>query len=259
MTEFIVFIAFVVWSLLWSFAWVIIDRRADRSTILTWRSHCDSCRHVLARYDLIPFMSFVSTGWICRYCKITLPRFLWLAEFVYGAIFAIGWYLIWEQIWYIYPIVALIIWTMATLSRYDRVYQEVVVPLVIIQLIIVLLLFPSIPRLGLTSIIGFFGMIYGVWLMIQRYKTSVWQEWLWSWDIIVLVPFAWLWVLWWWSWDMQIFLGPMIGFVSGVVGMIVVWVFRRSQIAFVPALYIWLGLCLVFQKQIAWYLFGISS
>lgn len=51
-----------------SFLNVLIDRLPKNESILG-RSHCDSCKHQLAWFDLIPLLSFIFLQRQCRYCK----------------------------------------------------------------------------------------------------------------------------------------------------------------------------------------------
>ena len=80
----IYFFLFVIWILFWSFGSVLSSRLATFSLsdirsnhafldtmkwILRGRSKCPQCHHTLHAIDLIPIISYASTGWKCRYCK----------------------------------------------------------------------------------------------------------------------------------------------------------------------------------------------
>lgn len=52
-----------------SFANVVVLRDKKRKSVLTGRSHCPHCRHVLAWYDLFPVVSFLLLKGRCRYCQ----------------------------------------------------------------------------------------------------------------------------------------------------------------------------------------------
>lgn len=57
-------------------------------------SRCLSCQHKLAWYDLIPLLSWVSTGGRCRYCKARIGGFEPLMELGMAAAFVLS-YLLW--------------------------------------------------------------------------------------------------------------------------------------------------------------------
>jgi leader peptidase (prepilin peptidase)/N-methyltransferase len=62
--------SFAVFGLVFgSFANVLILRDARRKSILTDRSACPHCKHVLSWYELFPVLSWVFQGGKCRSCK----------------------------------------------------------------------------------------------------------------------------------------------------------------------------------------------
>jgi leader peptidase (prepilin peptidase)/N-methyltransferase len=67
-----------------------------KSSITTDRSQCLHCGHKLAWYDLIPLVSWVSTGGKCRYCKENIGWFEPLMELGVAVFFAVS-YLMWPQ------------------------------------------------------------------------------------------------------------------------------------------------------------------
>lgn len=70
---------FVIGLAIGSFLNVLIFRIDDLKSVIYTRSHCPSCKHVLAWYDLIPFLSFVLLRAKCRYCKTNIS---WQYPFV---------------------------------------------------------------------------------------------------------------------------------------------------------------------------------
>lgn len=52
-----------------SFLNVVINRLPKRISIVTTRSHCESCRKTLRWYDIIPLFSYVALRGKCRYCR----------------------------------------------------------------------------------------------------------------------------------------------------------------------------------------------
>jgi len=67
---------FVFGTVIGSFLNVVILRTPLKEQIVKGRSHCMSCGHALAWYDLFPILSWVFLGGKCRYCKEKIsPRY----------------------------------------------------------------------------------------------------------------------------------------------------------------------------------------
>jgi prepilin signal peptidase PulO-like enzyme (type II secretory pathway) len=72
-------------------------KKADkRLSVISGRSMCVHCRHVLAWYDLIPLLSWLSLSGRCRYCKKPISAQYPLVELVSGLVFA-GSYVFWPS------------------------------------------------------------------------------------------------------------------------------------------------------------------
>ena len=84
---------FIFWTLFWSFSSVLIDRiKKNKKWMLTWRSMCPNCNHILWFKDLIPILSFIKNYWKCVYCS--------------------------KKISYIYPILEISMWFLFILTSY---------------------------------------------------------------------------------------------------------------------------------------------
>lgn len=69
--------AFVFGSVIGSFLNVVILRTPLKQSIVTEPSHCFSCGHQLAWYDMFPIFSWLFLGGKCRYCKSRIsPRYM---------------------------------------------------------------------------------------------------------------------------------------------------------------------------------------
>ncbi|MEI6532915.1 MAG: prepilin peptidase [Candidatus Roizmanbacteria bacterium] len=82
---------FIIGLFIGSFLNVLADRLSNEET-LRGRSHCDSCKHILGIFDLIPLFSFLFLKGKCRYCK---KKFSWVYPFIElftGVFFALTWY-----------------------------------------------------------------------------------------------------------------------------------------------------------------------
>ena len=84
-----------------SFANVVIFRDDKRKSILTGRSECPSCKHVLTWYELIPVLSYLIQGGRCRSCKNALSVQYPLVEIGMGVLFALA-YSISNQGWVVF-------------------------------------------------------------------------------------------------------------------------------------------------------------
>ena len=67
-----------------SFLDCIASRHGSGESFLKGRSHCDSCGHVLAAWEMIPIVSWPLFRGKCRHCGERIPVISWLAE-VFGA------------------------------------------------------------------------------------------------------------------------------------------------------------------------------
>lgn len=71
-----------------SFLNVCILRIPLKETIVSERSHCMTCGHTLAWYDLFPLFSYLFLGGKCRYCKAKISPQYPIVEFLNG-VFAV--------------------------------------------------------------------------------------------------------------------------------------------------------------------------
>lgn len=70
-------LTFVFGSVIGSFLNVVILRTPRRESIITEPSHCFSCGHRLAWYDMFPIFSWLFLRGKCRYCKSKIsPRYM---------------------------------------------------------------------------------------------------------------------------------------------------------------------------------------
>ncbi len=80
------FYFFTIGTCIASFLGLVIDRFPNQS-ILTPRSHCDHCQHILGVWDLIPIISQLLHRFRCRYCHQTYPFWYCLFEVWSGLLF----------------------------------------------------------------------------------------------------------------------------------------------------------------------------
>ena len=80
------FYFFTIGTCIASFLELVVDRFPNQS-ILTPRSHCDQCQHVLGVWDLIPILSQLLHRFRCRYCHQIYPFWYCLFEVWSGLLF----------------------------------------------------------------------------------------------------------------------------------------------------------------------------
>ena len=72
-------LGFIVGSALGSFTTMLAYRLPRGLSIVTPRSHCPSCKTTLRVRDLVPVLSWISTGGKCRYCHAKIgARYVWI-------------------------------------------------------------------------------------------------------------------------------------------------------------------------------------
>lgn len=82
--------AFIFGSVIGSFLNVVILRTPLKQSIITEPSHCFSCGHRLAWYDMFPIFSWIFLRGKCRYCKAKIsPRYM-IVEAVTAAAYCLA-------------------------------------------------------------------------------------------------------------------------------------------------------------------------
>ncbi|MDP3012721.1 MAG: prepilin peptidase [Candidatus Subteraquimicrobiales bacterium] len=89
MLIFYIFI-FLFGLIIGSFLNVVIFRLESGEQVVSGRSHCRRCNHVLAWYDLFPIFSFLVLGGRCRYCRKKLSLQYPLVEIATAILFVLS-------------------------------------------------------------------------------------------------------------------------------------------------------------------------
>ncbi len=82
-------LVFIYGIVIGSFLNVCIYRIPKKESIVTVSSHCMTCNHKLAWYDLFPLFSFLLLGGKCRYCKAKLAWQYPVIECLNGVLYLI--------------------------------------------------------------------------------------------------------------------------------------------------------------------------
>ena len=89
--------AFLLGLLLGSFLNVLISRLPAHQSIITPRSHCPGCEHLIRWYDNIPLLSFLFLRGRCRECRQPIPWRYPAVELATGLLF----YAAGLRLWYV--------------------------------------------------------------------------------------------------------------------------------------------------------------
>ena len=92
MEVYYIVIFFILGTIMASFFNVVGSRRANGQSIISPRSHCTKCGHVLKPIELIPIFSFLIQRGKCRACKTKLSWIYPVHEFCTGALYALSFY-----------------------------------------------------------------------------------------------------------------------------------------------------------------------
>ncbi len=84
---------FVLWTMFWSFASVIIYRiKSWEWWILNGRSHCWKCNKLLKALDLIPIFPYLINKWKCNKCMNKISHIYPILEISAWVLFTLIWY-----------------------------------------------------------------------------------------------------------------------------------------------------------------------
>lgn len=88
--EIVIMLFYILFGIIWgSYLNAVIYRMPLKRSASKGNSECMTCKHRLHAKDLIPVLSFLSTGGKCRYCKVRLSIQYPTIELLFGGIFAI--------------------------------------------------------------------------------------------------------------------------------------------------------------------------
>ena len=156
-----------------------------KATVTTDRSRCLHCEHVLAWYDLIPLVSWLSLGGKCRYCRTKIGWFEPLIELGLAAFFVVSYWL-WPMPLDTAAMVAqFCIWLVAgvlltILFAYDLKWfllpNQIVFPLIGLGVIYagLGLLGGGLTPLALTSLAGAVAILSGLYYVLWLVSKGQW-------------------------------------------------------------------------------------
>ena len=90
---YIYILLFIIGSIMGSFYTVIGLRRPLNESIVSPRSHCESCNHTLKWYELIPVVSYVIQAGRCKFCNSKISSIYPIIEVLSGLLFMLSYIL----------------------------------------------------------------------------------------------------------------------------------------------------------------------
>ncbi len=224
-----------------------------QGTVRDDRSRCLQCGHVLAWYDLLPVVSWLSTGGRCRYCQQFIGWFELVMELVLGVGLALS-YLVWpwalpasSLLFAVWVVVALVL---MILAAYDAKWQLLPDPLnyglMALGALFVLVRMTTLHDVDLVSLSGAVALLAGLYGGLYAISRGAWIG---FGDVKLCVGLALLLGDWRLAF-MTLFFSNMLGCIIVLPGLVRGQLNTRSQVPFGPLLIIGCVISLLFGGSI---------
>ena len=145
-------------------------RLPQKVTFIKGKSRCDTCKHELKWFELIPLLSYFLQGGRCRYCKCKIPVIIPICEIIGGLLFGFSYYRFGFSYDYLIAITIanLFIVVLVTDITYYIIPDEVIVTF---SLVLILLQFLK----GGVISVGY-HILTGIFLFLLMYLTMILGE-----------------------------------------------------------------------------------
>ena len=224
-----------------------------QGTVRDDRSRCLQCGHVLAWYDLLPVVSWLSTGGRCRYCQQFIGWFELVLELVLGVGLALS-YLVWpwalpasSLLFAVWVVVALVL---MILAAYDAKWQLLPDPLnyglMALGALFVLVRVVTLHDIDFVSLTGAVALLAGLYGGLYAISRGAWIG---FGDVKLCVGLALLLGDWRLAF-MTLFFSNMLGCIIVLPGLARGQLNTRSQVPFGPLLIIGCVISLLFGGHI---------
>jgi prepilin signal peptidase PulO-like enzyme (type II secretory pathway) len=252
MDTFFFFSLFLLGTILASFMNVIVLRLHTKETgMLFGRSHCPNCHHTLSAMDLIPLFSWIFLRGKCRYCKKSISLEYPLIELIGGLFFVLlGFFaslgsitnMLSETSSLLFLIYVLFLGSLLfILTLSDIRYLEIdlfVAFLSIITAIFGFFFFNSLPYFSHSWQSAGIGILipvlfFGTQIIISRFLITKWGQWIGSGDVFIGIFMGIL-----LGWEKTILAILLAYFIGGIIGIVILALGKRGEIAFGPFLII---------------------
>lgn len=158
---------FIAGVLVGSFLNTVIRRTPQGESALLGRSRCQHCKHQLAWYEIIPFVSFFIQGGTCRYCQKKISWVYPIVEAATGLLFLLAYQYIG---WSLELLVVLVIMAYLVIIFFIDALYSIIPDSIVLPGIITALIFGFMKELGFTSIL--FGMVLGAGFFLVQFLVS---------------------------------------------------------------------------------------
>ena len=237
--------------------------KLDQLSISKGRSMCTSCQHILAWYDLIPVLSWLSLGGRCRYCSQPVSVQYPAVELATAGAFILS-YLLWPfamdemiswvllGLWLVMAVILMALFVYDT--RWRLLPNKLTYPLIVLALIYGLIRTLGVEGLGLGPAVWqlVLGALSVGGLYYALYSMSG-GRWVGGGD--AKLGYAMGLILGWQGGLLAVFLANLIGMIYILPGLMTTRLSTKSHIPFGPFLIIALFIALLFGGQIInWYL-----
>ncbi len=170
----LLFFLFICGLFIGSFLNVLIDRLPRGETVVKGKSRCESCKHKLAWYDLIPILSFVELRGKCRYCGALLSWYYPLVEVITGGLFVLTFHYLQQsnlpftiyhlpfifQLAYFLFLISSLVVIFFTDLKYGIIPDKVVYPAVFVSLFYLFIIHNSLFIIHILSAFGAFAFFF---------------------------------------------------------------------------------------------------
>ncbi len=249
-----------------SFVNALVWRLRKKRNFVSERSECTHCHHVLAWYDLVPVVSWISLKGKCRYCHKKIDDSP-LTEVGVSATFVLS-YVFWPFGFSVGGWALLVIWLfmivlLAAAFLYDLRWMllpdKLTFPLVGLGVVWAFIYYLGVEQVslasagleiifGLTSVAGVYGLLYivskGAWVGLGDVKLGIFMGL----------------TLGWWRGVLAVILANIIAFLIILPGLLSGKIKRTSRIPFGPFLIVATVIALLFGSAIiSWYFQAIFT
>lgn len=161
---------FIIGGVIGSFLGVLADRLSTGRTIVKGRSYCESCKHPLSTFDLIPLFSFLFLKGRCRYCKALIPQSIFIIELKTGLLFAFLYYLStlysWDLITLVYNLTIVSCFIVIIFADYKYSIIPDQITFILLLTILLYLFFFDQPHIFASIITAFISFTFFLFLFL---------------------------------------------------------------------------------------------
>lgn len=160
-------IIFFIGAIFGSFYLVIGTRLPLKENVITGRSRCDSCKHTLKWYELVPVVSYLVQLGKCNYCHNKISKDHLIIEIITGLLFMGGYLYYGLNLYYLTYLVIISVSLIIFIS--DFKYMIILdSPLIIGSILILIIRYFE---LGIYNTL--FSILYGITMFIIMYLIKI--------------------------------------------------------------------------------------